>query len=308
MAYIAAASDTWGISGPTFLGYFAVAAVVAAIVAGIARRIIFAGPSDSTRLTLAPQQVAYLNGRENLAVYASLTGLRAAGVLTSGPGGTLQITGPMPAGLTPLDVAIYNAAGRGARVRDLNRDQWVRPALDQLKESVERTGYATTSGQRSIARLWALLPAAVVAVGVVRLLDGSRNDKPVGFLVPLLFFGAILALSALLYSNRNATYATAKALRKLRVDNQHLAPRMSPSYATYGASTAAMGVGLFGAASLYAMDPAFAAEAQIQRNLGTASGGSSDSSGGYSSSCSSTGGSSCSSGSSCGGGGGGCGG
>jgi hypothetical protein len=58
-----------------------------------------------------------------------------------------------------------------------------------------------------------------------------------------------------------------------------------------------MGVALFGAASLYAMDPAFAAEAEIQRI--TASGGTSGFTGGDGG-----GGSSCSGGSSCGGGGG----
>lgn len=295
--------DTWGIPGPTFLAYFVVAILAATIVAGIARRIIFAGPSDGTRLTLAPQQVAYLNGRDNLAVYASLTGLRASGALNSGPGGALQQTGPMTAGLTPLDVAVYNAAGRGARTRDLTNDQYVRSALDQLRESVERTGYATTGGQRSIARLWACLPVAVALVGVARLITGLRNDKAVGFLVPLLIFAVIVAIVALVQSNRSATYATGKALNRLRKDNQHLAPKMSPSLTTYGAATAAMGVGLFGAASLYAMDPAFAAEAEIQRNLGAAGGGSSGSYDGSSSSCSS--GSSCSGGSSCGGGGGG---
>ncbi|MFG1606264.1 TIGR04222 domain-containing membrane protein [Actinoplanes sp. NPDC049265] len=299
MQYYAAPTDTWGIPGPTFVGYYVVAVIAAALIAWVARRILFAGPSGDTRLTLAPQQVAYLNGRDNLAVYASLTGLRAAGVLTSGAGGFLQVAGSMPAGLTPLDVAVYNAAGRGVRTRDLNQDQHVRSALDQLRESVERTGYATTASQRSMARLWACLPVAVVLLGVARMIAGVQNGKAVGNLTLLLVVAVIAAILALVRANRGATYATGKALRQLRKDNQHLAPRMSPSLTTYGASTAAMGVGLFGAASLYAMDPAFAADAEIRRNIGT------DASGGGSS-CSS--GSSCSGGSSCGGGGGGCGG
>jgi hypothetical protein len=84
-------------------------------------------------------------------------------------------------------------------------------------------------------------------------------------------------------------------MSSVRQSYQHLSPGQSPSYATYGAAGAAMGVALYGAASLYTMDPAFAAEAEIQRI--SASGGTSGSS------------SSCGSGSSsCGGGGGGCGG
>jgi hypothetical protein len=99
---------------------------------------------------------------------------------------------------------------------------------------------------------------------------------------------------ALFKANRRASFSTGRALRQVKTDSRHLSPQMTPSLTTYGATGAAMGVAVFGAASLYAMDPAFAAEAEIQRvGAGgplTTGGGDGGSSG------------------SCGGGGGGCGG
>jgi hypothetical protein len=97
------------------------------------------------------------------------------------------------------------------------------------------------------------------------------------------------------------TKAGTAALGTLRAQHSYLSPKQSPAYATYGAAAAGMGVALFGAASLYALDPGFAAEAEIQRDM--ASGGSGYSGDGGSSSSSCSGGSSCGGGGGCGGGG-----
>jgi uncharacterized protein (TIGR04222 family) len=95
---LAAPGDTWGIPGTTFLGYYIALILLVGILAAIHRRILFRGPSDVYAAGLGPQQVAYLGGREKLAVYSSIAGLRAAGALTSSQGGTLVQSGPMPAG------------------------------------------------------------------------------------------------------------------------------------------------------------------------------------------------------------------
>jgi uncharacterized membrane protein YgcG len=86
----------------------------------------------------------------------------------------------------------------------------------------------------------------------------------------------------------------------LRARYSYLAPASSPSYATYGANDAALGVALFGASTLYAMDPDFATEAEVQRAASGAV-GSSSSCGGSSSSGDGGGGSSCGGGGGCGG-------
>ncbi|HET6533096.1 MAG TPA: TIGR04222 domain-containing membrane protein [Actinoplanes sp.] len=294
---LAAAGGTWGIPGPTFLVIYLAAVVGVAALSAVHRRILFRGDPSADAGRLGPQQVAYLGGRDRLAIYTAIGGLRAAGAIGSGPGRTLVQTGQLPAGVTPLDTAVYNAAGRRVRGRDVVADQWVDAAVTQLREGLERAGLAVTAAQRRTARLWALAAGALVLLGVIRFVAGVQNDKPVGFLFPATFFAVILSIVAVVQANRVPTYAATRAIRDLRRQHTYLSPRQSPSYATYGAAGAAMGVALYGAASLYAMDPAFAAGAEIQRI--TASGGTSGFTGGDGG-----GGSSCSGGSSCGGGGG----
>ncbi len=305
--YLAAQGDTWGITGAAFLVLYLAVLVAVLILSAIHRRILFSGTRGVSVDRLGPQQVAYLNGGERLAVYSALGGLRGAGAIAGGPDKTLYQSGPMPAGVTPLDTAIYNAAGRRVRARDVGRDEWVVAALRQLREGLETQGLAVAPARARVARLWALAGAALFLVGLARLVDGVQNDKPVGFLLVLLFV-TIMATALLLRKARRATHAATKGLSALRSRHAYLAPHQSPSYATYGPTDAAMGVALYGSASLYVMDPSFAADAEIQRvqatGVSTAGSGSSCSS--SSSSCSSSSSSSsCSSGSSCGGGGGG---
>jgi uncharacterized protein (TIGR04222 family) len=293
---LAAAGDTWGIPGPTFLAYFVGALLAIAVLSALHRYVLFAGRSGADVSRLGPQQVAYLGGGDKIAVYTALAGLRASGAIGSDADRTLQPTGPLPSGVTPLDTAVYNAAGRRLRCRDIVSDQWVATALKQLRNGLESAGVATTAAQRSIARLWAVPSAVLFVVGALRIVAGTRNDRPVGYLVPLTFFALLLTFVAVSRARTTRTRAATKGMAQLRRQRAYLAPGQSPSYATYGAAGAAMGVALFGAASLYAMDPAFAAEAEIQR---IGAGGTSSGFGGDGGD-----GSSCSGASSCGGGGG----
>ncbi|MFI7543353.1 TIGR04222 domain-containing membrane protein [Actinoplanes sp. NPDC049599] len=298
---LAAQGDTWGIPGPAFLVLYFAATVAVLILSAIHRRVLFAGDRRAELTRLGPQQVAYLNGGDQLAVYAALGGLRGAGAIAGGPGKTLYQAGPMPAGVTPLDNAIYNAAGRRIRARDLAGDQWVVAAVRQLREGLEAQGLAVPEARRKTAQAWSLAGLALLVLGVGRLVDGIQNDKPVGFLVVAIVIAGIVTV-VLLTRKRRATHAADKGMAALRQQHAYLSPGQSPSYATYGATGAAMGVALYGTAALYTMDPAFAAEAEVQRinsstgsNTGGGDSGSSSSCGGGSSSCGGGGG--------CGGGG-----
>ncbi|MFG1950751.1 TIGR04222 domain-containing membrane protein [Micromonospora sp. NPDC048830] len=301
MTVLAAPGDTWGIPGRTFLGIYLLAALVVVIVSIARRNAILAGKRVTSRSQLGPQQVAFLNGGGQLAVWTALSGLRSAGAIGVRPDRRLTTGGPLPAGVTPLDQAIHHAASRNLFARELARDEWVARALGDLREGLQRQGLALSPEQRAAARRGPFLLFALVMVGVFRLFAGLSNGRPVGFLV-LGIIGVIVA-AALLARVPWRTRAANAALRDLRRSNTHLAPASSPAYATYGAAGAAMGVALFGTASLWVLDPGFAEQAEIQRQAlsgtGTSSGGSSCSG----SSCGG-GGSSCSGGSSCGGGGG----
>ncbi|MBO4207071.1 TIGR04222 domain-containing membrane protein, partial [Micromonospora echinofusca] len=296
MTVLAAPGDTWGIPGPVFLALFLGAAAVIFLGSVIWRSLLFAGRNACDFDQLGPQQVAYLNGGARTALYAALGGLRAVGAVGASRDRRLAVTGPLPAGVTPLDRAVYQAAGNRVRTRDLAGDLAVAGALDQLRSGLAQRGMALGPGQRAAARIGALLLLGLLAIGGLRLLSGLANGKPVGFLV--LSMVAVFVVFLVQLRAPRHTRAGRAALRNLRNRYAHLAPSSSPAYASYGAAGVAMGVALFGAASIWALDPAFAAEAEIQRQAaaGSSSGSGSSCGGGDS-------GSSCSGGSSCGGGG-----
>ncbi|SCE65107.1 TIGR04222 domain-containing protein [Micromonospora matsumotoense] len=308
MNTLAAPGDTWGIPGPLFLKLYLLVAVVAVVGTLLHRRRATAGPDPVTADQLGPQQVAYLNGGDQLAIWAALGGLRAAGAIDVRPDRRLIAAGPTPTGVTPLDHAIRHAARQPVAAQKLGRDSGVARALEQLRQGLEQRGLLIDAdGVRALRRGRNLL-LVLLALGVVRLVAGLVNARPVGWLlVALLVLGVALALLA---RTPRRTRTANVLLRRLRQSSHHLSPDSAPAYATYGAAGAAMGVALFGTASLYALDPGFAAQAEIQRQALNASSGSSysgssgTSCGGSSSSSSCSGGSS----SSCGGGGSSCGG
>ncbi|MGC5017931.1 TIGR04222 domain-containing membrane protein [Micromonospora sp. DT47] len=299
MIPLAATGDTWGVPGPTFLKLYLAAAVVALVGTVLHRRSVLAGPDSPGVDQLGPQQVAYLNGGDQLAVWSALGGLRGAGAVGVRPDRRLTTGGPLPAGVTPLDQAIHHAAGRQLPARELRRDEWVVRALDELRQGLERRGLLLDADTRRSLRRGTMVLFALLVLGMLRLFAGLTNDRPVGWLVLTLI--PLGVGSALLVRVPRRTRAADTALGGLRQRNVHLSPASAPAYATYGAAGAAMGVALYGTASLWALDPGFAEQAEIQRQALNSSGGAGWSSGGSSSG---GGGSSCSSGSSCGGGGG----
>ncbi|TDC69024.1 TIGR04222 domain-containing membrane protein, partial [Micromonospora sp. KC606] len=289
MAVLAATGDTWGISGPVFLGVYLVAALVAVAGALVHRSRVLAGQGAAGAGRLDPQQVAYLNGGDQLAVWSALGGLRGSGAVGVRPDRRLTTGAPLRAGATPLDQAVHHAARRHLYARELVRDGWVVRALTDLREGLERQGLVLSDAQRSAARGGSLVLFGLLVLGALRAGTGLAHDRPVGFL--LLALVALTVTAILLSRVPRRTRAANAALRELRRRHAHLAPASAPAYATYGPAGAAMGVALFGTVSLWGLDPGFAEQAEIQRQasgVGDASGsggGSSCGGGGGGSSC-----------------------
>jgi uncharacterized protein (TIGR04222 family) len=296
-------TNTWGIPGTTFLIYYIGTMAAIVVFALIHRKILFRRPRHVSVDALNPQQVAYLNGGDRLAVYTALGGLRAAGSISDGPDRTLVQTGPLPAGVTSLDNAIHNAASRGESIRRLRDDQMVASALQELRDTLERLGLAVTPQQIREARIWGFIAGAVTLIGIARLITGVTEDKPVLYLFLCLVVSVFITI-ALSRVRRHATNAANRALQTLRKSHQYLQPQQTPSYATYGVTSAAMGVALFGAGSLYFIDPVFAAEAEAKQFAAGATGDGGAGASATSCACGSgSGGSSCGGGGGCGGGG-----
>jgi uncharacterized protein (TIGR04222 family) len=289
MAVIAAPGDTWGISGPDFLAVLAGAAVVFGLLALMDRLLITRRETGSPRRRAEPVEVAYLNGGAATAVHASLAGLRAAGLVAVAPTGALNITGTLPAGVSRLDHAVYEAGGRRVQANRLLADAQVSTAAEAVRAGLVDAGWVLDDDQRARARRGGWLLLALGAFGFVRIIAGALNAKPTGYLAMLTVTVVIVGLLLLRVPKRTA--AGSRILGEARRSFAHLAPKYSPSWATYGLVGGAMGVALFGTQALWAADPVFAADAGLRRP-GTDS---------------SSGGGGCGGGG-CGGGGGGCGG
>jgi uncharacterized protein (TIGR04222 family) len=272
ITYSAAAGDTWGISGPTFLWVFLFLGVAIVIGTLVNRQRVLRGPVHVRANAVTGQEAAYLNGGPRLAVYASLGALHTAGAIAVSDDGVLAQTGALPAGSTPLDVAVYHAADRRIRPRALLADRWVGDAVGSLREVLERSGLAVPAEARRSARSGALVLFALLAFGVVRLVAGVSNKRPVALLAMLLVVLGLVTVM-LLVKVPHRTAAADFVLTTLRLKHSELAPVKQPAWSTYGPAGAAMGVALFGTAALWTAAPAFAAAADIQRQFAAAHGG-----------------------------------
>jgi uncharacterized protein (TIGR04222 family) len=298
--YLAAEGDTWGISGPTFLWIYALIAVLTAVGVVIWRRQYTSGPRGTTRRELTPTEAAYINGAAKLAVYSAFAALRAAGAVAV-VNGHLEQSGPMPMDAPELDRAVYAAAGRRPTPSSVQTDSGVVAVLERVERGLAEEGYILRPEQQKQARKGWRAEFAVFVFGAVRACAGVANHKSIGFLILLMFGVGVTTLFLAVVPRQ--TSAGKALIASMRQGAAHLRPNQSPSWATYGPVGAALGVGLFGSAAFWAADPAFAAEAQIQRNIASSGYNGSDAGGGDA-------GSSCGGGGGCGGGcgGGGCGG
>ena len=294
---LAAPGDTWGISGSAFLWFFVVAGLSAVIITDAWRFVLTIGPWRRGTPQPTPTQIAYINGGRRLAVYSAIAALRAAGAI-EGEKGAVRMVGPSPSGAPELDRLVYAAAGKGVSQSGMVIHPPVMGALDRLHADVVRLGWLLSPARRRAIRLGTLPVLAVLLLGAARATAGSMSGKPIGYLVlimvPLLILFCVFLVVP--ERSRGARYM----LHRTRRSSAHLAPSQRPAWSTYGPTGAALSVGLFGTAALWAADPAFAEAAEIQRQVAmTGTSVFTDSSPSSSSSCSS---SSCSSG--CGGGGG----
>ncbi|MGW4248651.1 TIGR04222 domain-containing membrane protein [Nocardia sp. NPDC004722] len=298
----AAASDTWGISGPDFLRYYLAVALGAAALGfawrtKVLRRVDPAWPSTAP---LRPTEIGMLidDQRPILAVLAQL---RAHELIDSRGNAVRKPNETERRSLDPATAELRTHLGTGRPPAEA--PVHVNAAVQVMRDDLVTRGYLL--GDRQHEELWwgAIPIAAVIAVGVVRVIHGGLiSHHPVAWLEGIMIGLGVLVW--LLVRPARLTRRGRAALAEARARNRYLRPANSPAFSAYGPDCAALAAALFGVASLRALDPALARALAIVVG-GSVLGGSV--SGSY-------GGSSCGSGSSggggggCGGGGGGCGG
>jgi uncharacterized protein (TIGR04222 family) len=256
------AADTWGISGPRFIGIYLTVAALAVAVALLTR--FLTGRGDAPSLTARdplPGDVAYLAGGERRAIHSALAGLRAAEAVDTDDDKKVVATNHPPAGASDLERAVHAALGHGTRPAALYRNRGVEAALTAIRTRLVDAGLLYSDAQQQRMRWAAYTLFAAAALGVARLVSGMLNGKSVEFL--FLATGAVLVLAVVLRKPPTTTPRANRILGQIRSSHQYLEPSQSPSWAVYGATGAGLSVALFGAGALWAADPAFAEEADI---------------------------------------------
>lgn len=302
------AADTWGISGPQFLGGYVLLGLAAAVYGFTQRaRIIRTDHSRAHLATaLSPVETAMLfdDRRPVLAGLAQLRGhqlIDSTGAPTRSPSGTEQQT------LDPVSRSMHRyMVGADARQRQvIYLARACGESIAALRNSLTDRGYLIGGEQRKALLLAALPLWALLVFGIVRMFAGIANNHPIGYLALALI--VVLICAFLVQRAPRLTRRGRIAKQESAHRNGHLRPTNAPAYAAYGPDSAAMATALFGATVLWSLDPGLAsATGTLAAGGASSSGGSCSSSGGDSGSSADSGGSSCSSsscGSSCGGGG-----
>ncbi|OLT12188.1 hypothetical protein BJF78_25030 [Pseudonocardia sp. CNS-139] len=104
---------------------------------------------------------------------------------------------------------------------------------------------------------------AVAGLGLVRLLAGIADARPVGYLVAALAAVTLVAAFQLARAPRRSRLGD-RALADLRTEHHGLAPALRPDWQVYGPAGAALSIGVFGTSALWASDPAFAHDIAAQ--------------------------------------------
>ncbi len=276
--------DTWGISGPQFLLLYV--ALFAVTVPGVvlARRRALAGPPGAAVPDrLDRYEAAYLNGGCELVATTAVTVLLRAGHLTStsrrGRRVRLGVRAAPPAGAHPVEWATYQlVAARPDHPRwALGAELCRAPAMAAVRERLRQAGLAPTPEQRARYRAAGLWSLPLLALGVARVVAGTANGRPVGFLVVLLVVTVVLAVALC-----------------LRVPERHRAgpPHPGPPAGRAGRpaggaspSELAMATALFGAGVLWSADVEMAMALRLPREQSAFLGGAGGDGGGGGGSC-----------------------
>jgi uncharacterized protein (TIGR04222 family) len=264
---VVTASDTWGISGISFLWIYGLLGVGCIGLVWLGRRRLLEAPrrSHPQSAGLGPYELAVLNGGPTLAVTAAASRLRSAAALEPGEWRhTLQVSGSLSANADPLEREVFEAVHRepGIAIRQLRAAVVAGPAAAALTRRLTAEGLLLDPRRARLLRwIWlSLLP--LLGFGIARLVAGTENNKPIGYLAVMLCW-LLIAIGLFATRHPRATNDGVAALEAQRSTRAtwRLAPADIPS---------SLAVALFGGAALWLIDPAFAAAWSVPRERAAA--------------------------------------
>lgn len=133
-----------------------------------------------------------------------------------------------------------------------------------MRSRLERRGLLNGALRRARLRLPALWLMLLAVVGVVRVIAGVRNDRPVLWLI-LAVIVTVVAAVVVASTVPRLSPAGRRVLEDAGREYAHLDPANQPAWSTYGASGLALAVAVYGFATMTGYDPQFAVEAELHR-------------------------------------------
>ncbi|ATB29993.1 TIGR04222 domain-containing membrane protein [Melittangium boletus] len=208
-------------TGPEFLGFYALFLVAAFLVAWAWKHALNqpAEPPAPFELDLDPYQVAMLEGPD-AAVRGAVVALVHGGSLRF-EDDALRVAAPLPRGAMELERAVYRSVEeQSGTLSELRED--VEGELRRLEDSLRGRGFLRDSEQdaRYKSYPWLFFLVAL-GLGVMKVMVGLSRDRPVGYLVGLLFVAFVLGLSLRLFHSRR-TRRGERALALLRQRHETL--------------------------------------------------------------------------------------
>jgi uncharacterized protein (TIGR04222 family) len=296
----------WGLSGPEFLWLYIVALVVALVVAIGARMRVrrprLAEPPGQLDVT----ELGFLGGGPINALQVAVARLTMADLVRVNRSGQVSANSTVRSTGNPLDDAVLGILARPKMVSAIAKLPTVEREVTAIGETLVRRGLLVAPSAAIRARRFGPVPLYVVfAVGVVRWINGTANDLPVGYLTFLLAATliAVVFMNVRLLSAPKARTVhgdrLVEAVRKRGSAADPLeraavsGPRVIEDVNLSHALTLAAPAALTPVAWSYASSGSYST--YVPPDTSSSSGGGS--------SCGSSSSSSCSSGSSCGGGG-----
>jgi uncharacterized protein (TIGR04222 family) len=180
--------------GPEFLVFYLVTAV-AAVLSGFALRRALRLPADDADMPvhLSSCEIAYLAGGKKLAVHAAIARVVHEKCLTlDAATRTLTVQGPIPRDAQPLEQAVYREVARHTELAMAKLNHAVVVESDAIKLRLGEQGLLISGGQALAACCVPMLVmAAVVALGIAKMVVGVHRDKPIGFLIAMLVLVSI---------------------------------------------------------------------------------------------------------------------
>jgi uncharacterized protein (TIGR04222 family) len=237
----------WGLSGPQFLGVYAAGIGLTILIPFIIRQVIRGLPGRRARRELDPYEVGYLVGGPRRAAEVVIAEGVDCGALRVDSSGRVTrayqaaATGPHAGA---LDRVTLDGLSTHALATKLRSD----PSIARIGPDLSADGLVISRGPMKVLRLVsAVLIVALLVTGILRLMEGSHNHRPIGDLTGLFVLSLITSFFVLMSTVGRSTKTRKGASYLRRLRKAHSAGAALPSSLAFsGAPVSALDAAAIG--------------------------------------------------------------